>query len=961
MSGNSLEKLLTVMATADQTAGWGALAVTSRSRLNALLRQQYIQRFDRLDFLPLFSGRVGGDDSQYIYTEVRDIEVTPPLLSFPTASLDNSKAVLTMNIVAGSCTTVYQPPGAEPMLLSTFNVMEKQAFTLEMDVDLGFVIGEVDKTGKVVLNISEGTSFRCNLDTDEDTNERMAAFFQQRFAELPRHRSVFQLGMLDCKGYNPLTPTSFRLATQAAPGAKVREALNYGDGGVVLAIELVGKKGEGTYPLPSNLPYFIPDDQEAGNDKYSAALVLAREMIPYIKDYDFDVLNNLLYPGEHMFEERERRTPRDLAVFGNVSAKQTLYTLDPAFKTIRAGETQRFTLRNWKGEVVQASRWRSVSLGSHTEEGHGTITAGLCTAPSRAHIGYDASQVVVTAEYVEKGITYTASALLRVVFDSATIAPRVTACSASARSQSVELTASSLDNAPVSWKLRAPEYGSLTQNGNRASFTADARARARGLAVQQIEATGTETSEASVLLLNAQQQLRMTPSYVSAIKKAAVVPLKDDATLLPGVPRRWKVVGGDGTVDASGRFTAPEQGITSSSVVQCEIVQNGIVFASGYVPIKHSELEPEPSWKELSQFTITVPGGPDMQRLGNLFRNGWQQLRVRILVETMPVNNIKYPLSVREKASMRLVDNNSRADIDFVGEAEGIPEGDDQVWRTSLRPNRFALAIPRSAGEDSSAGSTRSSLSVQHLYLHTRERAGETATFHATFQADSNNRWWKTTDKSSNNTKIDVTPLEIPQFEEDDYELVRKRVDGGSGGPGPGGEEDDDFWFHLRTIDYWILYFKGRPGTFGAAFETMEFLPVDGKETTTGSIRWESENPKETMFSWTGWIFHDLQKPNSDKIRFDNAMKNVVKNESLDIKVNPAVFEQGKLVISLHRSDRIPYIGPTNASRAKLSRDLAVLLIDRNGNPHRRRISFLPPSIVGDRNKLVHTLFTPIP
>lgn len=814
MSGNPLDKLLKLMGSGDTTSGWGAIQTTNRSRLNTLLRQQYIERFSRLDFLPEINGRVGGADSQYVYTELKDIELTAPLLSFSTASLDNSRAVLTMQVVSGSCTTFYQPPGADEVLLSTFNVMEQQEAIVEMDIDLKFVYGVIERTGKVVLDISNGMSFRCNLGPDNDANERMAVLFQQRFAELPHHRSVFQLGMLDFDGYNPLTPKSFRLATQAAPGAQVRGALNYGDGGVVLAIELQGKKGEGLYPLPKNFPFFIPSDQENGKDKYSAALVLAREMIPYVGNNNFDVVRNLLYPGKHEFVERERHTPGDLLVLGNVSPKQTLYTLDPASKTIRAGETQSFTLRNWKGDPIQASSWRAVSLSSRTAEGHGTITGGLYTAPSRTHIGYDTSQVVVTAEYVDKGITYTASGLLRVVFDTGTIAPRVTTCSAPSLSQPVVLRASSLDNASVRWKLLAPVYGSLAQNGNLASFTADARARSRGLAVQQIEATGTQTSETFVLLLNAQQQLRMTPSYVSAVQTATVVPLKVDATLLPGVPRRWKMAAGRGIVDATGRFTAPPQGISSSSVVQCEVVQNGIVFASGYSVIKYSELEQQSSWKELGEFTVKVVGGTEQQSSGSVFSNGWQQLLLQAFIETLPENNTEYPLSVREKASLRLVDSNTKDEIEFLDEMEeGISEGDAKVWRTHLVPNRFNLAMGRSAAEESSPDSARSSVSVLRFYLHTRARAGETTTFHVKFQADSDGRWWESTDKTSNNAKINVTPLKIPQFESEDYVFKRVRVDGGSGNPNPDPpEEDDDFSFHLRTIDYWVFYFLGRPG-----------------------------------------------------------------------------------------------------------------------------------------------------
>jgi hypothetical protein len=617
-------------------------------------------------------------------------------------------------------------------------------------------------------------------------------------------------------------------------------------------------------------------------------------------------------------------------------------------------------LRNWKGEVIQASSWRAVSLRSHTAEGHGTIAGGLYTAASPALIGYDTLQVVVTANYVNAGVTYSASALLLVVFDSMTIAPRVAACTATDQPQPVVLKASTLDDAPVTWKLLAPEYGTLTQNGNQGLFTPDARSKAKGLVAQQVEATGTEKRQASLLLMNAQQLLRVDPPYVPAVRKSASVQLEDDATLLSGFPRRWKVIGGGGTVDASGRFSAPAQGTTASSVVQCEIVCNGVVFSSGYSVIDLSELEPEPGWTDLVQFTIKVPGGLDSGRLGTLYTNGYQQLRAQIVVETRPEDGKAYPLSVTEKASMRLVDNTSNAEIHFVDDAiDGIPEGDGQTWRTRWISNRFDLAIPRSAAQDSPPSADPAPISVQDIYLHTRESPGAAATFYALFQADSNDDWWKSTDKTDINEKVDITPLAIPRLEAEDYTFKRVRVDGGSAGPTD--PEDDDFDFHLRTVDYWTLSYSGRPGGIeGVAFETMELLPVEGKEINTSTIRWESEQLAETMFSWTGYIFQDPQKPaDIKKVKFDEVGKNVVKGESLDVDVNSTFFEHGKLVISLHRSDRVPYIRATDKPRAKLSRDLAVVLIDKRGNAHKRRISFLAPNVVGSRNKLVNALFTP--
>ncbi|BCX68058.1 hypothetical protein [Pseudomonas izuensis] len=961
---SNLTGLLKEMEKGPVTNGWGAISIMSRSRLNRLLEQQFIERYSGLGFMPLFGGSLAGN-GQDDEVKLEDISLGHPLLSFNKASFSDSTAVLTMKIVAGRYTSIRKMPGAKDVVLSAFSITEAQDYVLEMEVRLSMVIGEVDRQGKVTLDLSKAADFRCNLGGDDEAlNGRLANYFKQRFEELPPHRRNYQLGMVELKGYNQLNPVSFRILTQAAPGAKVLGASNYGDGAVVIPIQLRGNTGPGQFPLPRDFPYFIPNDLNPdGSEKYSASLIVAKDMLSHIVDNNIEVLSSLLFPGQHAFVESSRHSPADGFIVGNISPKQTLLTLEPTFNTIKAGETQRFTLRNGKGEVIQASRWRAVSLQSHTTEGHGAIANGLYTSPPSIRIGHDVSHVVVTAEYVDADKTFTASALLRVVYDNTTIAPRMSVYSTTAQSRPLVLRASTLGDVPLNWKLLAPEYGTLTPSGNQALFTANARSKDRGLAVQQIEVAGNEPRQASLLLLKAQQFLRVDPPYVPAVKKSVVVVLKDDPTLLPDIPRRWKVVSGGGTVDANGHYTAPAQGATATSIVQCQIVRNGVVFSSGYSAIDRSEQEPEPTWKDLVQFKIKVPGGLDNGRIGSLFTNGYQQARAQITVETGLVDGKEYPLSVMEMASMRLVDNASKAEIESVDEAlDGIPEGDDQVWRTRLIPNRFQLANPVSANPGGSPNTILAAVSVQDIYIHTREKANAAATFHATFQADSDKRWWRSTDLTDINSTIDVTPRSIPVTTAEDYSLFRVRVDGGSGSlPGEPTNPDDDFDFHLRTLDYWKFAYTGRPGTTGSPFETMEFLPVDGKTINTSSLLYESEQLAEKMCSWTGYIFRDPLKPADSRVRVDEVTKNIVKNETLNPPIDQSVFEEGMLVITLQRSDRINYVRLTDPSRAKLARDLAVLLIDKNGNPHKRRISFLPSTTVGRRNRLMHTLFTPVP
>ncbi|WP_122468874.1 hypothetical protein [Pseudomonas viridiflava] len=145
-------------------------------------------------------------------------------------------------------------------------------------------------------------------------------------------------------------------------------------------------------------------------------------------------------------------------------------------------------------------------------------------------------------------------------------------------------------------------------------------------------------------------------------------------------------------------------------------------------------------------------------------------------------------------------------------------------------------------------------------------------------------------------------------------------------------------------------------------FYAVEFLPsVNGSDDINCSaLLWESEQVNESFVSWTGYIFQAIPDgQNVEKISFDPGVSDVIgTGESLDKGVALPGFEVGSLVISLHRSWKIPYRPAGDAVRDRLYRPLAVMLIDQKGNVHRRYIDFRP-SGVGRRNRLIHSLYTP--
>ncbi len=937
------------------TQGWGAILAVSGEELNKQLEQQYVERYQHFAFLPLFNGVIAIDAHNVESVHLQQVELGVPSVSFLAA--DASSVTVTMNMVAGRYSRSRQPTGGAASVSGSFKIAESMGFHVTMNVPL-----QVDSEGHVTLNLAKGEDFDCNLaGVDAVANQKLSGFFAAEFQQIALHRAVFVLLGIDLNHYDAQSPAGVRVLTLPAPVARDAGARHFGEGALVLLIRMRSSHGDGQFPLNSEFPYPFPARLKACSGKsYGASLVLSKDMQYGIEKDRPPVLGSLRSGAGTRLAASDIYAADDLLVFANLEAAQASVT--PLLSTLVAGQTQRFALRDEQGQEIAASSWKVFSLQGHSAAVNGTMTSsGVYTAASAAQMGHDALRIVVTATYDNAGKSRTASALLSVVSEPMEVAPRVMVVAGGDQVQPVVLKASALGGAPLSWALQGGEAGTLTERDGGALFTPDARSGRRALATQQISVQGDEKRQATVLIANGQQALRIEPAVVPRALKGVPVQLHDDSTLLPAYERRWKVKGGAGSVDAQGVFTPPLDYL-GSSVVSCEVVNNNVVLASGYAVIEVSDIVDEPSWTELSMFTVTVPGGMDNQSAGSLYPNGYQQLRLQIKTQVMPVDGVEYSLSGTEQASMRLVDNDTGQVIESVEPPlDGIPEGSIQHWCLNATKNRFQLPPLANAAAESPK---RSVVATDH-YLHSRAPQGYTGTFHATFQQDGN-RWWTSEGLEGVNSKVEITPRGIPRFDTSHYLFVPTRAEGSGGNPTatpPGeGEPDDVFNLNLHTTDYWNLKIRYPNTNEIFDFVVLKFLPSSGERVSTSMILWESEQQAETFFSWTGYIFNDPDASNYvDKILFDGSLEHVIKGvESLDIPVDREVFESGGLTISLHRTPSVPYIGPGDNNRDTLYRSLVVSLLDELGNVHRRRISFLSEGTVGRRNRLMHTLYIPL-
>ena len=282
MANYSLAELSQNMLGKSVTLGWDAVVFMNRSKVNSLLEQQYIARFKKPSFLKTINAEVAMTPDGMEVLELGGVILNQPRLSFESASLRDSRAKATMDIVSGSVS--YRFKGSNQVagsIIYGYTVTAQQGFSLTMDVDLTKGAGTVTDEGKVIIDIGDAYNCRCNLVTESKAQVELGEFFKTLFMNQKPEDRVYELGMLDLGDAGALAPKSFLIRTMATEEGKILGSDTYGDGAVVLCVNTMGNPVEGDDPSDKGLDYLIPNDLDPvnGKAKYSGALVLASRVL----------------------------------------------------------------------------------------------------------------------------------------------------------------------------------------------------------------------------------------------------------------------------------------------------------------------------------------------------------------------------------------------------------------------------------------------------------------------------------------------------------------------------------------------------------------------------------------------------------------------------------------------------------------------------------------------------------
>lgn len=270
---------LTYLKREPRTKGWGALLVYDRFKTNMLLAQEHIERFDNSRWLKPISVRVETEGGSW--TDVSELTMDKPSLSFVNSNISSSAARLSMSMQGGKLKQLRRKTGSEQIELVGLSRLDPlSAPAVRMNINLNQSNnGTITDQGRVTLDLSEGSAYTFEVSSWKDLNEKVGAAIQRSFAALPIEERVWELNTLK-PVEGELNPTSFAVRTHSLANAGQSVAstdrAEQEEGAVVIGVAFNGAKG-GDFPTrDQDMPYLLPEPApNSGHAPYTMNVLLS--------------------------------------------------------------------------------------------------------------------------------------------------------------------------------------------------------------------------------------------------------------------------------------------------------------------------------------------------------------------------------------------------------------------------------------------------------------------------------------------------------------------------------------------------------------------------------------------------------------------------------------------------------------------------------------------------------------
>lgn len=274
---STVESVNNVLSSQSATLGWDAMVVYNRERVNALLRQQYIEKVKVGEHYEPFSHETDTSGGGYSF---KNLVLGEPLISFENSTIQDSKVTVRMMFIDGSFIHTD----------SNGNVVQWERYTpasqygLNITIELKYGSGKVSDEGKITLDFTEGQIYEI-----EGLNG-LPADVTLAFQNLLKNTTVsYAMGELKHDDtQEKLYPVEFVVRTQKYPGSNALASACNTNGAVLVFIK-TEYGGKGTLPADNDShPWVIPDGKTATlliSDKLLYGSLLADSFNNRISDF----------------------------------------------------------------------------------------------------------------------------------------------------------------------------------------------------------------------------------------------------------------------------------------------------------------------------------------------------------------------------------------------------------------------------------------------------------------------------------------------------------------------------------------------------------------------------------------------------------------------------------------------------------------------------------------------------
>jgi hypothetical protein len=308
-----------------------------------------------------------------------------------------------------------------------------------------------------------------------------------------------------------------------------------------------------TYLVPQVREYFHPYVYEPLKELTTPTL-------------DTFLVRNLLFPGQNALQLTDAFVPGDLAVFGQVDPLRTTTAISPMNSTIEAGSKLQFTLSPMPSNV----QWSVKDVDGNIAQPGVISTTGEYTAPPANSLAEGFVAVMVTAEGMLNGAPVKSSALVSVMHSVIVANPLYASCETG---KTMTLTAQSLDQKPLQWRILTPQWGSTVRvdptDPNQYLYTAGTNMDVgTPFPIDKIEIKNPTTGAVSHIALMIEKVLTAVPMVLAGSSdlpggKAHFQLLGEEGPIVPVpgvITLIWSKLSGNGNFDAAtGVYTEPDK------------------------------------------------------------------------------------------------------------------------------------------------------------------------------------------------------------------------------------------------------------------------------------------------------------------------------------------------------------------------------------------------------------------